>query len=329
MSGEVGKAPAEETGEALPITAIILTFNEEIHIARCIERIRPLVARIVVVDCFSTDATVRLARALGAELLQHPFKNHADQFQWALDACHPQTDWVLKLDADEYLEGGLCAELRRTLRSLPASVTGVEFRRKLIFQDRWIRHGGYQSARVLRLWRNGVGQIEQRWMDEHAVLSRGGAKQTSGGYLVDHNLKDLTSWIDKHNSYATRHMVDFVNREYGLFEEDRRIHGTGSAASKRRFLKNALYAPAPPYLRAFMLYVYRYVFELGFLDGRAGLVFHFMHAFWLFMLIDAKIDESRRFIEEHGLEDFRAHLKSHHNIDLAPLVAEGSHADAA
>jgi len=325
----MGNAAAAEAADALPITAIILTFNEEIHIRRCLERIRPLVARIVVVDCLSTDATVRIARSLGAEILQHPFKNHADQFQWALDTCQPQTEWVLKLDADEYLEDDLCVQLRRSLRILPASVTGLEFRRKLIFQGRWIRHGRYQSTMVLRMWRNGVGQIEQRWMDEHAVLSHGSTRQIFGGDLVDHNLNDLTFWIAKHNNYATRHMVDWVNREYGLFGEDQRIHQTGSAAGKRRFLKNSVYARVPPYLRASLYYLYRYVFRCGFLDGRAGLVFHFMHAFWLHMLIDAKIDEGRHFISEHGLEAFRAHLKSHHNIDLAPAVLTESHADAA
>jgi len=166
-------------------------------------------------------------------------------------------------------------------------------------------------------------------MDEHMVLSHGRTERISGGDLVDHNLNDITFWINKHNGYATRHMVDFVNREYGLFEEDERIRATDSAAGRKRFLKNAVYAPAPLYLRAFVFYLYRYVFRCGFLDGRAGLVFHFMHAFWLHMLIDAKIDESRRFIREHGLEGFREHLKSHYNIELAPPIAGRSHADAA
>ena len=328
-SGDVGNAPGEEAGRALSITAIILTFNEEIHIARCIERIRPLVERTVVVDCFSTDATARIARALGAEVLQHPFKNYATQFQWALDTCHPETAWVLRLDADEYLEQGLCAELRRTLPTQPSDVTGLEFRLQVIFQGRAIRHGRYYSTKLLRLWRTGAGKIEQRWMDEHTVLSHGRTAPLTGGDLVDHNLNDITFWINKHNGYATRHMIDFVNREYGLFEEDERIRATGSAAARRRFLKNAVYAPTPLYLRAFLFYLYRYVFRCGFLDGRAGLVFHFMHAFWLHMLIDAKIDESRRYIREHGLEGFKAHLKSRHNIELAPPVVDRGHADAA
>lgn len=321
MSGsQVDNASAEPADGTPSITAIILTFNEQPHIARCIERIKPLAERVVVVDSFSTDATAYTARALGAEVVQHPFKNYADQFQWALDNCRPRTQWVLRLDADEYLEAGAIAQLQRTLQTLPADVTGLEFRLKVIFQGRWIRHGRYYSTKLVRLWRNGVGQIEQRWMDEHIVLAHGRTQQVSGGDLVDHNLKDITFWIDKHNGYATRHMVDFVNREYGLFEHDQRIRKTDSAAGKRRFLKNAVYAPAPLYLRAFMYYLYRYVFRLGFLDGRAGLVFHFMHAFWLHMLIDAKIDETRRFIAQHGLEDFRQHLKTRYKIDLAPVV---------
>jgi len=326
MSGKIGKASAEVAAGKLSITAIILTFNEEIHIARCIGRIRALVERIVVVDSFSTDATVRIARALGAELLQHPFKNHADQFQWALDSCHPDTEWVLKLDADEYLEEGACADLRSKLPTLPSTVTGLEFKRKVTFQGRWMRHGGYYSTKLVRLWRNGVGQAEQRWMCEHIVLSHGRTEQVCRGDLVDDNLKDITFWIAKHNDYATRHMVDFVNREYRLFEEDDRIQKTDTEARKIRFLRNVLYAHAPPYLRAAMFYFYRYVFRLGFLDGRSGLIFHFLHAFWLHMLIDAKVDEAHRFIREHGIEGFREYLEARHNIDLAP-IASRDHAD--
>ena len=168
----------------------------------------------------------------------------------------------------------------------------------------------------MRIWRNGAGDIEQRWMDEHIILKRGRTALLEGGDLVDHNLNGLDAWIAKHNRYATLAMVDYLNRELGLFDEDTRIAATDGAAKRNRFLKNSVYARLPLYLRAMLMYVYRYVFRLGFLDGRVGLVFHFMHGLWLFMLIDAKLDEAREFIKKNGLEAFKQNLREVHRIEL-------------
>ena len=106
-------------------------------------------------------------------------------------------------------------------------MTGVNVRRKLIFRERWIRHGRYYPAFLLRIWRNGAAEMEQRWMDEHMALMRGRAVLLEGGDLVDHNLAGLDAWTAKHNRYATLAMVDAINREYPLFDEDRRIEAIG------------------------------------------------------------------------------------------------------
>ena len=302
--------------QRLSITAIILAGNEELHIERCLSRISPLVERVVVIDSFSTDRTAEIARAMGAEVLQHKWKNYSDQFQWGLDNARPTTDWVLRLDSDEYIEEGAQEELRRRLPNLPSEVTGLELKLKVIFRERWIRHGRYYSTILLRLWRTGVGQIEQRWMDEHIVLSRGRVERLRGGDLVDHNLNHIGWWTDKHNRYATRHMVDFVNREHGLFAEDERIKETGASARMKRFMKNSVYAYTPIYFRAILFYIYRYIFRLGFLDGKEGLVFHFLHGCWMMMLIDAKIDEARAYIRRHGIDAFKQHLARDHKIEI-------------
>ena len=300
----------------LPITAIILARDEALHIERCLTRIAPLVERVVVIDSLSKDDTVAIAKRLGAEVLVHPWKNYADQFQWGIDNSKPTTPWVMRLDCDEYLEPGAQDALRALLPILGDDVTGVTFKLKVIFQERWIRHGRYYSTVLLRLWRNGVGQMEQRWMDEHIVLAHGRTVQVAGGDLVDHNLNDIGWWIDKHNRYATRHMVDFINRETPLFQEDSRIEQTDARARRNRFLKNSVYARAPIYLRATLFYLYRYFVRLGFLDGKVGFLFHFMHGFWMYMLMDAKIDEARRYIRAHGVEAFKKHLSERYGITL-------------
>jgi glycosyltransferase involved in cell wall biosynthesis len=300
----------------LSLTAIVLTFNEELHIVRCIERLQAVARRIVVIDSFSTDRTVEIARGLGAEVLQHKWKNYADQFQWGVDSANVTTDWVLRLDADEYLEPALVDELHRCLPELPTGVTGINLRRRVIFRDRWIKHGGFYPTILLRIWRNGAGRIEQRWMDEHIVLSHGGAVTLDNDF-TDHNLQDITWWTDKHNRYATRQMVDFINLEHPLFPQDRAIAETANRqASFKRFLRNHVFGSAPLYLRGVMYFFLRYVLRLGFLDGRQGFVFHFLQGFWNFILIDAKIDEARTYIRKHGLDAFKRHLAEHHKIEL-------------
>jgi glycosyltransferase involved in cell wall biosynthesis len=314
-----GPAPAS-------ITAVILTFNEAAHIARCIESIAPLVARIVVVDSFSTDETLDIARRLGAETLQHEWRNPAQQLQWGVDAAKPATDWILRLDADEYFEPALRDEIVRLVPTLPAEVTGLRLKRKFIFRGVWIRHGGYYPTRLLRVWRRGCGRVEQRWMDEHIVLTRGRAINCDGDF-VDHNLHGLTRWIDKHNRYATLQMVDYLNLEFELFPIDRALEQeAGAPARRKRFLRNRVYARAPLYLRAILYFCLRYFFRFGVLDGREGFVFHFLQGLWYPILIDAKIDEARRYVRRYGVEAFRARLKSHYNVelddvDLAPMEA--------
>ncbi len=313
---KVAAPSAAQGGSRLSLTVIVLAFNEEVHLARCLGNVADLAQRLVVVDSFSTDKTAEIAHRFGAELYQHPFKNQADQFQWALDNCSIRTDWVLRLDADEYLEDALKAELRQRLSTLAPEVTGVMLKRKVIFRDTWIRHGGYYPARFLRLWRKGAARIEQRWMDEHAVLTHGESVVFESDF-VDHNLRDITWWTDKHNRYATRQMVDFINLEHGLYPVDRALDAsTGSQAAWKRFLRNSVFGRAPLYLRGVLYFLYRYVFRLGFLDGRQGFVFHFLQGCWNWVLIDAKINEARAFIRAHGLEAFKAHLRDRHGIEL-------------
>ena len=149
----------------MEITAIILTYNEQKHIERCVHSLLPITNRIFVVDSFSTDDTVKIARSFGAEVVQREWKNYADQFQWGLDHCDVQTDWVMRIDADEYVEEELQMELMKTLPGLSKDVSGIYIRRKVFFQGQWIKYGGFYPHKLLRIWRVGFARIEHRWMD--------------------------------------------------------------------------------------------------------------------------------------------------------------------
>ena len=174
-----------------PLTIIILTFNEKIHLKRCIESCKKVSNHIIIIDSLSTDDTLSIAESLGAKVYQNPFVNQAQQFQWGLDNCPIETDWVMRMDADEYITSSLAEEINKNLSHLEQDVTGIILKRQVHFMDRWIKHGGYYPIKLLRIWRNGVGSIEQRWMDEHIKLSHGKAIEFQND-IVDDNLNNLT-----------------------------------------------------------------------------------------------------------------------------------------
>lgn len=277
------------------ITAIILTYNEEIHIERAIRSIQPFADQICVVDSDSTDDTRDIARELGAEVHTHTFINQARQFQWALDTLDIRGDWVLRLDADEIIEPDLARRITTELPTLPTDVVGINFKRKHIFMGRWVRHGGRYPLVMLRLWRHGHGRIEDRWMDEHMVV-RGGRTVTFEGGFADHNLHDLGYFTDKHNKYATREAIEVLNQRLGLFVRDEALnaHSASSQAALKRWVKERLYNRIPFTVSATLYFLYRYIVQLGFLDGRSGLVYHFLQGYWYRFLVGAKVMELER-----------------------------------
>lgn len=298
------------------LTAVIITFNEEIHIERCIRSLLPIATKIFIVDSFSTDRTVEIAQSLGAEVVRRKWKNYADQFQWALDNCGSETEWVMRMDADEYADPELQRELLRLLPNMDQDVGGIYIRRKVLFYGKWIRFGGFYPHILLRIWRNGKGHVEQRWMDEHIVLPPGTKIITAKGHLEDENLKGITFWVNKHNSYASREMVELLNNKYPLYEKDESlILADASQAKRRRRVKDIIYSRMPLGWRAAVYFFYRYFLLLGFLDGYKGFLWHFMQGFWYRLLVDIKIME----IEERcagDVEKIRLVLRKEHGVTL-------------
>lgn len=299
------------------ITVIILSFNEELHIERCISRIRDRATRVVVIDSGSTDRTVEIAQSAGAEVFANPFVNQAQQFGWALDNVKIESDWILRLDCDEYLDADALAWIDG-LDALDAGVAGVEFRLKVIFKGKFLRFGGYYATDLIRLWRTGKGRIEARWMDERTVVD--GHIVKARGHLVDENLNSIGWWTEKHNRYSSRHMVEMLTLRH--FPE--RYESVGSEkfshrARLKRFVRTRIYPRFPLFVRPFIYWVIHYFLLLGFLDGLRGMIWHFLHGYWYFMLIDAKILEADRVLARQGEAGLIAHLRSVHGISLDRL----------
>jgi len=273
------------------ISVLILTYNEELHIERCIKSLLPFAREIFIVDSYSTDRTVEIAKSLGAKVYQNKWPgNHAIQFQWGLDNCPIETKWVMKMDSDEYVLSELAEEINAKINTLDDDVSGIYIKRRVYFMDKWIKHGGYYPTWLLRIWKYDKGQMEQRWMDEHIKLSSGKTIQFEND-LVDDNKNNLTWWTEKHNNYAIREAVDILNIIYGLKKYDEvEPNFMGTQEQRKRWLK-IYYASMPLFLRPILYFTWRYVLKLGFLDGKPGLIWHFLQGGWYRFLVDAKIYE--------------------------------------
>lgn len=277
------------------VTVLILTYNEQLHIERCIRSVKPFAREIVLIDSGSTDATRAIAEREGCRVVEHAFTNHAEQFNWGLDNVAITTEWVMRIDADEYVLPELADEIERRLPTLPADVSGINLKRRVIFMGRWIRYGGYYPIVLLRLFRRGQARSEQRVMDEHIRVTTG-RTVTFDHDFVDENLNDLTWWTAKHNNYATREALELMRlataRASG--EDDGRFMVTTRQAERKRWLKEHVYARLPVGLRPLFYFIYRYFILLGFLDGYQGVIWHTLQGFWYRFLVDAKLIELTR-----------------------------------
>lgn len=258
----------------LPITTIILTYNEEVNIEKCLKSIGEWVNEILVVDSYSTDRTKEIAQRHGAKVYEHPFKNQADQFNWALDTLEIKNEWILRLDADEEMTRELWEEISEVLPKINKETTGFLMKRRVYFMGRWMRHGGYYPTWFVRLFKKNKGRSEEREVDEHIVISEGKTQRLENDF-IDDNKKDITAWIEKHNKYASREVVAIGNK-------------------KGEKMKQRVYYGMPLFMRAFWYFCYRYVVRAGFLDGKEGLIFHFLQGFWYRFLVDVKIFEFKK-----------------------------------
>jgi glycosyltransferase involved in cell wall biosynthesis len=253
------------------------------------------VEHIVVVDSGSTDRTVEIARDYGAQMLVHPFETHNRQWQWALrNLPEIASEWILGLDADQRVTPELAAEICETLEGGAEGVEGFYIRRRQVFRGRWIRHGGYYSKYLLKLFsRKRVYFNDAELVDHHFYVP--GPTRLLHHDLIEDNCKenDITFWIQKHCRYAAlMAQEEFCRRQIRGRSPNRTVRPDlfGSPDQKSLWLKN-LWNRLPLYVRPWLYFFYRYVLRLGFLDGRQGLVFHFLQACWFRFMVDTYLDE--------------------------------------
>ena len=273
------------------ISVIVLTKDEEKHMPRFFEKLAPLEPReVFLVDCLSTDRTKEIAESHGAVVIPHAWPGlYAVQFNWALDNCPVTSKWVLRLDADEYLEPATIERLKEFISRTPVQdagssdeVTGLTLELRRVFMGGVIHHGT-NGIRLLRVWQKGCCRIEEREMDEHMMLLRGKQIDFDGAFYDD-NLMSFEVWKSKHYVYARKE----ANNYFQTFSHPERVKNP----SPTDLLKFKYYR-APRYLRAFGYFCIRYFLKGGFLDGIAGWRWHFWQGLWYRWLVDREIGSLR------------------------------------
>jgi len=262
------------------------------HLPRLLKSISGLDAPVFILDSGSTDNTVVIGTEFGATILQHPFENHPAQWAFALKNFNIQTPWVICLDADQIVTPGLYEQLEKFRDEDYREVNGIYFNRKNFFKGRWIKYGGYSPFYLLKMFRYGIGYSDLNENMDHRFIVPGKTMIWKEGYILEENLKEnnIRFWIDKHNRYSDLVAHEEVERMQQLRSQTLKPRFFGSPDERTARYKQ-LWWQLPRYTRPMLYFIYRMVFQLGILDGRTGIIFHFLQAFWFRLIVDVKIDE--------------------------------------
>ena len=271
----------------LPISAIILTFNEENNIVGCLESIAGWCDEIFIVDSYSNDTTLAIARHFTGRIYQHPFENFSSQRNWAQENLPIKNEWLLHLDADERVSEELKASLKN-LFLFSHDIDGLMAARKTIFRNRWIKYGGHYPVYHLRVFKKSKGKSEERFYDQHYMVR--GKTVILKGDIVNIVASDVARWRMAHRKWAQLEACEI------LFNAKKKagLDFFGSPIARKNWLRYKIYYRMPLFVRCLMYYLYRYLLRLGFLDGKEGMCFHYLHGLWYRVLVDYNVLSLRR-----------------------------------
>jgi glycosyltransferase involved in cell wall biosynthesis len=274
--------------EDVTLTTLVMAVDEEIHLERAVGSALAL-GPVIVVDGGSTDRTDEVARSAGAKVIEHPWQGYAAQKNWALDHA-AETDWILFLDADEWVTENLRAEIETVVAA--GEHDGFYIPRRNVFLGRMLRHAWWYPDYQLRLFRRDKGRYENRLVHEHVLLE--GEPGFLEQPLMHENLKGLDEFILRHLRYAELEAAEILKARRGANIGQRKGSLFGSWPERRRMLKlNVWYRiPARPAVR----FLWMYLVRRGFLDGREGRVYCQLLATYEAM-INAKLVELERKVD--------------------------------
>jgi glycosyltransferase involved in cell wall biosynthesis len=278
----------KKKNSTLDLTAIILTYNEEKHIKRCILSIRKFVKKIIIIDSYSNDKTIQIAKKYKTKIYKHQFVNQSKQINWGIKNIKFTTKWLLRIDADEIFTDKLKDKLIVKLNDNRKKYNGITINRKIRFLNKDINFGGVSPHKTLRIWRKNKGYCEDAWMDEQMLVK--GQIAHINEDLIDHNLNNLSWWINKHKLYAIREAKNYLLNKNNI--KKKTISSDPSKINK--YLKLKIYYNFPMYIRPFLLFIYNYFIKYGFLSSWQGLIFYSLQSFWYRMLVDINIAKQKK-----------------------------------
>jgi glycosyltransferase involved in cell wall biosynthesis len=268
-------------------STVILTFNEESNLPRCLESLAGC-DDVVVLDSGSDDRTQQIGRAAGARVFERKFDDFAAQRNFALDTVPFKHDWILHLDADECMTPKLHAELLQVCRE--DSKSAYLIANKLMFMGRWIRHVTTYPAYQSRLVKLGQSRFKVAGHGTALERSDRGTGTLCEPYVHHNFSKGISDWLARHNKYSTAEAERIVAETSSLGEAWRQFRSGDTPEKKRQALKRcADFLPLRPLVR----FLYLYVWKWGFLDGRAGFDYSVLMAFYDY-LIGLKVRELRQ-----------------------------------
>lgn len=252
--GEATYLQQPEGGAQLDLSLVIVTRNEEKHLARCFESV-PFAGEVLVVDSGSTDSTIGIARTLGCRVMHHSFTDYSSQKQWALEQA--RYDWVLFLDADEYLDPDLSGAIRSLLLKGPDR-DGYRLRFRMLYMGRLMRLGPWSGESHLRLIRKASASFSGSHVHEGLVLESGRPGILRKGHVVHESYEDLSEQIDKMRAYAS-------------------MWARGEHSAGRRA------GPSPMILRPLWRLFSSCILRGGILEGVPGLTASVVASFYVFL----------------------------------------------
>lgn len=249
------------------VTAIIITKDESLHIARCIDSVKKHVSRIVVVDSGSKDETENIVLNKGCEFYFNKWEGYASQINWAIKKVSKTSDWILRIDADEIINDSQFI-IKEYLSELSSEINGLNVKRDVYFSKKLVKSGGVYNKKILRIIRSGFGKCDNKAMDEHLICED--LLINSPFTFSDISLIDFKEFICKHIDYANLEVINML--------ENKKIEVQGYKYAKntilRSFLKKYIYYKLPPKLRPFLFYFYRLFLRGGIFDSTEGFYYH-------------------------------------------------------
>jgi glycosyltransferase involved in cell wall biosynthesis len=285
-----GSEQRESQRPCADIAVVIITFNEAANLGHALQSVAGWSNETYVLDSLSTDATVEIAHRFGVQTFQHPFEDYARQRNYALDNLPIRSEWILFLDADEWLSEETKATISAVIQGSPVE-NGFFLTYRLIWMGRWIRRGYYPTW-ILRLFRKGKARCDDRAINEHMIVD--GATARLHCDLMHEDRKGISAWVRKHNEYASGEAREMFRSRTDRESQEIDASLLGSQAQRKRWVRYFVWNRLPPIVRPLFYFTYRYVLRFGFLDGMPAFVFHFLHGLWYPMLIDIKYLELRR-----------------------------------